>query len=781
MISNGRFAGDRRYGLLVLLIILSCTLFPSGCGNEGQGTFSVEPSESVSVSDTASASLTIRWHDALDAQPATYQRAALDCQASGVSQVVCNVYDTASGNLLASGGPWNCTAGGGRIDNIPVGQDRTFVVLAEDIAGNLIYQGERFNVAISPGQVTEGVVVDAYRFVPSLITPDDGDQVDPNAFSLQWEALNNADEYLVQVAQDNEFNTVVIDTTTPGAIYAPSTLASSTQYFWKIHGVDLYANIGAESETRRFVTSACTYSISSASNTVTAEGGQGSFTVTPSTNDCEWSAVSSHSWVTITSGASGSGSGRVDYTVAANPGPSRTATITVAGNVHTISQTAADCSYSISPTRRTIGGNGGSYNISVSVNIADCEWTASENVSWISLSRTSGTGSGTVQVTVAANTGAARTATITIAGQSHRIDQDPVDCAFTIAPTSQSVSAAGVSYDVSVTATRGDCEWTASENLSWISLSRTSGTGSGTVQVTVAANTGAARTATITVAGNDHTISQTATDCTYRISPTSRSIDAREDEYNVRVRTTPDGCAWTSSENYSWISLLPTSGSGDGTVRVTVSENIGEARSATITIAGQDHTINQDPADCTYSISPTSRLVDADGEAYDVTITATHNGCDWTTSENYNWILLSPTSGSGDGTVTVTVSANYGTARSANITIAGRSHRVDQETEAIDLTPPTVPTGVTITPIDDYISVDWEPSSDEFGVEEYLLNFCMGAGGQCDDYWTTPVSHPTTYLEWESEPDTFYCVRIQACDAAANCSEFSETVCTQTP
>jgi len=532
--------------------------------------------------------------------------------------------------------------------------------------------------------------------VPSLIAPNDGDQVDPNAFSLQWEALNNADEYLVQVAQDNEFNTVVIDTTTPGAIYAPSTLASSTEYFWKIYGVDLYANIGAESETRRFVTSECTYSISSTSNTVTAEGGQGSFTVTTSTSDCEWSAVSSDSWVTITSGASGSGSGRVDYTVAANSGPTRTATITVAGNEHTLRQTAADCTYSISPTGQTIGGNGGSYDVSVSVNIADCEWTASENVSWISLSRTSGTGSGTVQVTVSANDGASRSATITIAGRSHTIEQSDGFCSFSI-------------------------------------------------------------------------------------SPTSESIDAREDEYNVRVRTTPDGCAWTSSENYSWISLLPTSGSGDSRVRVTVSENIGEARSATITIAGQTHTINQDQADCTYSISPTSRLVDADGEAYGVTVTATHNGCDWSTSEDYNWILLSPTSGSGDGTVTVTVSANYGTARSADITIASRSHMVDQETEAIDVTPPTVPTGVTITPIGDYISVDWDPSSDDIGVEEYLLNFCKGAGGQCDDYWTTPISHPTTYLEWESEPDTLYCVRIQACDTAVNCSEFSETVCTQTP
>jgi hypothetical protein len=696
MISNGRFAGDRRYGLLVLLIILSCTLFPSGCGNEGQGTFSVEPSESVSVSDTASASLTIRWHDALDAQPATYQRAALDCQASGVSQVVCNVYDTASGNLLASGGPWNCTAGGGRIDNIPVGQYRTFVVLAEDIAGNLIYQGERFNVAISPGQVTEGVVVDAYRFVPSLITPDDGDQVDPNAFSLQWEALNNADEYLVQVAQDNEFNTVVIDTTTPGAIYAPSTLASSTQYFWKIHGVDLYANIGAESETRRFVTSACTYSISSASNTVTAEGGQGSFTVTPSTNDCEWSAVSSHSWVTITSGASGSGSGRVDYTVAANSGPSRTATITVAGNVHTISQTAADCSYSISPNRRTIGGNGGSYNISVSVNIADCEWTASENVSWISLSRTSGTGSGTVQVTVAANTGAARTATITIAGQSHRIDQDPVDCAFTIAPTSQSVSAAGVSYDVSVTATRGDCEWTASENLSWISLSRTSGTGSGTVQVTVAANTGAARTATITVAGNDHTISQTATDCTYTIAPVEQTVESSGGSYDVTVTTSGNNCNWTASENSAWISLSRTGGTGTGTVRVTVEASNGGARRAQITIADQTHTVNQ-------------------GEFGD------------------------------------------------NI-------------------PPSVPTGITLSPANGWLSAVWNASSDNVGVYRYEVSLCQFPCEINDYIGNFLVYHPETRLDYsEVEPGVRYCAAVRACDAALNCSDYSTVDCLTMP
>ncbi len=60
--------------------------------------------------------------------------------------------------------------------------------------------------------------------------------------------------------------------------------------------------------------------------------------VTASDASCAWTAASSVAWLTITSGA-GPGSGVVQYTVAANPGPDgRSATLTIAGQTVVVSQ-----------------------------------------------------------------------------------------------------------------------------------------------------------------------------------------------------------------------------------------------------------------------------------------------------------------------------------------------------------------------------------------------------------------------------------------------------------
>ena len=76
----------------------------------------------------------------------------------------------------------------------------------------------------------------------------------------------------------------------------------------------------------------CTYSISPTSKSFNASAGTGSVTVTAATG-CAWTAVSNASWVTITSGASGSGNGTVNYSVAAYTGKpkKRNGTMTVAG------------------------------------------------------------------------------------------------------------------------------------------------------------------------------------------------------------------------------------------------------------------------------------------------------------------------------------------------------------------------------------------------------------------------------------------------------------------
>ena len=58
---------------------------------------------------------------------------------------------------------------------------------------------------------------------------------------------------------------------------------------------------------------------------------------------CAWTAVSNTTnptWLTITSGASGSGNGSVTFTVAANTGAQRMGTLTIAGQTFTVTQGA---------------------------------------------------------------------------------------------------------------------------------------------------------------------------------------------------------------------------------------------------------------------------------------------------------------------------------------------------------------------------------------------------------------------------------------------------------
>ncbi|MCX6623028.1 MAG: BACON domain-containing carbohydrate-binding protein [Acidobacteria bacterium] len=87
-------------------------------------------------------------------------------------------------------------------------------------------------------------------------------------------------------------------------------------------------------------TAACTYSISPISAQPGAAGSSGTVEVTAGSG-CSWTAVSQASWITITSAASGAGSGMVGYSVAANTGAARSGNIAVAGQTFTVNQAAA--------------------------------------------------------------------------------------------------------------------------------------------------------------------------------------------------------------------------------------------------------------------------------------------------------------------------------------------------------------------------------------------------------------------------------------------------------
>lgn len=84
-------------------------------------------------------------------------------------------------------------------------------------------------------------------------------------------------------------------------------------------------------------TSGCTYALTPTSANVTRGGASGTVTVTAG-GGCQWSATSNVPWITLTSGAGGTGPGVVTYQVAPNPGPPRTGTVTIAGQSFTVRQ-----------------------------------------------------------------------------------------------------------------------------------------------------------------------------------------------------------------------------------------------------------------------------------------------------------------------------------------------------------------------------------------------------------------------------------------------------------
>ncbi len=176
-----------------------------------------------------------------------------------------------------------------------------------------------------------------------------------------------------------------------------------------------------------------------------------------------------------------------------------------------IGVTGASCNYSIDPSSRQFGSNGGSGSVSVTAP-NDCSWNASSNANWITInSGNNGSGNGQVGYTVQPNSGQGqRTGAITVAGQAHTITQQGVSCNYSIDPPSRQFDSNGGSGNVSVIAPSG-CSWTATSNANWIAVtSGSSGNGNGAVTYFVATNSGTARTGTITVAGQTFAVMQGA-------------------------------------------------------------------------------------------------------------------------------------------------------------------------------------------------------------------------------------------------------------------------------
>ena len=107
----------------------------------------------------------------------------------------------------------------------------------------------------------------------------------------------------------------------------------------------------------------------------------------------------------------------------------------------------------------------------------------------------------------------------TASSLSNGFSFQPAPCTFAVSPSTLSPPAAATNGVATVTTTTG-CAWTATSNRNWITLGATGGTGSGSVSYSVAANTGSARSGTLTIAGQPFPVNQAAAPapCTYTLT-----------------------------------------------------------------------------------------------------------------------------------------------------------------------------------------------------------------------------------------------------------------------
>ncbi len=338
---------------------------------------------------------------------------------------------------------------------------------------------------------------------------------DNSYFALPSNVRNGVLVYLEDPADPQTAKPELLDfqpVSTPNAFYNAALGAGNV---WRDPYSDLTLTLAqiSPSQATLSVTYANACAVISPNTISLTSFAQTASTAITAASTCAWTATTATPWITLGSPSSGFGNGTLNFSVSNNPTTSsRTGTISVGGQTVTISQAGLSCSYTLNFTDLTASVAGTTASDGVTAP-AGCSWTALSDSAWITVTAgSSGTGTGTVSFSVGANnTQSARSGRITIGSQILTISQPAAaGCSYALSSTSLSAPGSGGSAQVNITAGAG-CTWTAVSNSAWITItSGTSGSGNGSVSFTFAANNGADRNGSITIAGQVVAISQSA-------------------------------------------------------------------------------------------------------------------------------------------------------------------------------------------------------------------------------------------------------------------------------
>jgi hypothetical protein len=370
-----------------------------------------------------------------------------------------------------------------------------------------------------------------------------------------------------------------------------------------------------------------------------------------------------------------------------------------------VTPTPLPCTFTLSASSLTFGAAGGSASVTVTT-AAGCAWTAASDRAWMTIAGgANGSGNGTVEISVAANTSTTeRTGTLTVAGQAVAVSVASIpaeSCTYDISPASATVGSDGTTGRFSVSAP-ASCDWSAQSQSAWLRIaSGDRGSGAGTVAYAVDANgTPDARTGTIVVADRTFVVTQGGQPpvCAYSVAPVTIAACMSVPYDLTTTITTTDGCSWkaeASVASASWIAMKSTSGSGGATIHFTIADNWDAPRNGVVMItwptptAGQNVQIAQ--AGCRYAVSVPAIAMDAAGGAGTFNVYQQsdplecggplQDGCLWSAQSSETWITItSPATQRGDQPVSFAVApqAPVAAARTGVITVRDKTVTITQ-------------------------------------------------------------------------------------------------------
>jgi uncharacterized protein (TIGR03437 family) len=341
---------------------------------------------------------------------------------------------------------------------------------------------------------------------------------------------------------------------------------------------------------------------------------------------------------------------------------------------------AQTCTFTLSANPRSFPQTGGAGTLSIVASSGSCVRMVSPTVSWITIDfGQQGTGNGTAGFTVAPDTDTPmRSGAITVGQQSIAITQTGPACNFAINPRSVNLSPLAQNGSFALSGLSG-CTWNASSGAPWLQVtSADSGMGPANIGYAVQANPGTSRSGAITVAGSLMFTVNQAGACAYTLNPAGGFYAASGGNGSFTVNSNA-GCAWNASTGSSWIRIISgLSGSGPGQVTFALDPNTGDARTGTITVAGQTFTVAQAGFTCSFVLTPAATALASDGGTATFGV-ATTPGCAWTAATTAAWItIVTGASGLGPGVVGISAAANADDARAGTVTVGGQIFSVTQ-------------------------------------------------------------------------------------------------------